>query len=85
MIKILIIEMEPQYVNVAAFMAKYRSKRECFTFRKSANFLFVFPVSIDGEAYLPPFDTVTVYFRKSENFLTVAVKDLIQGVRKCKL
>ena len=66
--------MEPQYVNVAAFMAKYRSKRECFTF-----------LSIDGEAYLPPFDTVTVYFRKSENFLTVAVKDLIQGVRKCKL
>ena len=69
--------MEPQYVNVAAFMAKYRSKRECFTFRKSANFLFVFPVSIDGEAYLPPFETVTVYIRKLGDFLTILVKDLI--------
>ena len=58
--------MEPQYVNVAAFMAKYRSKRECFTF-----------LTIDGEAYLPPFDTVTVYFCKFFFFLTIVVKDLI--------
>ena len=69
--------MEPQYVNVAAFMAKYRSKRECFTFCKSKNLLIMFLVSIDGEAYLPPFDTVTVYFCKFMNFLTIAVKDII--------
>ena len=65
--------MEPQYVNVTAFMAKYRSKRECFTF-----------LSIDGEAYLPPFDTVTVYFRKSADQLMIIVKDLIQGEKQCK-
>ena len=30
--------------------------------------------SIDGDAYLPPFDTLTVYF----------LKDLVAGLKKCK-
>ena len=55
--------MEPQFVNVAAFSSKFRTKREIFTF-----------LAVDGEAYLPPFETVTVYF----------LKDIIQGQKKCK-
>ena len=55
--------MEPQFVNVNTFAAKYKSKREVYTF-----------MSIDGGAYLPPFETVTVYF----------LKDLVAGLRKCK-
>ena len=55
--------MEPQFVNVAAFSSKFRTKREIFTF-----------LAVDGEAYLPPFEPVTVYF----------LKDIIQGQKKCK-
>ena len=55
--------MEPVNVNVKDFAAKYRSKREVYTF-----------LTIDGNAYLPPFDTITIYF----------CKDLVRGVRKCK-
>ena len=54
--------MEPSYVNVASFAAKFRNKREIYTF-----------LTVDGEAYLPPFDTVTVYF----------CKDLIEGTKRC--
>ena len=41
--------MEPVNINVKEFAAKYRSKREVYTF-----------LTIDGDAYLPPFDTLTV-------------------------
>ena len=46
-------KMEPHYVNVKEFEAKYRSKREVFTF-----------LTIDGDAYMPPFENVTGYFLK---------------------
>ena len=55
--------MEPITINVKDFAAKYRSKREVYTF-----------LTIDGNAYLPPFDTITIYFCKS----------LVQGTKKCK-
>ena len=45
------------------FAAKFSTKRECFNF-----------LTLDCDAYLPHFDTVTIYF----------LKDLISGKRKCK-
>ena len=45
--------MEPQFVNVASFAAKFRNKREIFTF-----------LTVDAEVYMPPFETVTVYYLK---------------------
>ena len=45
--------MDPQFVNVNAFSAKYRSKREIYSF-----------LTVDGEVYMPPFENVTVYFCK---------------------
>ena len=42
-----------QPVNVAAFAAKFRSKREIYTF-----------LTLDVRAYLPAVHTVTVYFLK---------------------
>jgi hypothetical protein len=58
----LVDSMEPSYVNVNSFSAKYRSKREIYTF-----------LTVDGEVYLPPFETVTVYF----------LKDIVEGNKKC--
>ena len=55
--------MEPTFVNVHAFASKYKSKREIFTF-----------LTVDGKAFLPPFDNVTIYF----------LKMLISGEKKCK-
>ena len=55
--------MEPEFVNVNTFAAKYKSKREVYVF-----------LTIDGNAYLSSFDTVTVYF----------LKDLVSGKKKCK-
>ena len=55
--------MEPQFIDVNTFAAKYRSKREVYTF-----------LTIDGNAYLSAFDTLTVYF----------LKDLVAGNKKCK-
>ena len=55
--------MEPEFVNVNTFAAKYKSKREVYTF-----------LTIDGNAYLSAFDTLTVYF----------LKDLVAGHKKCK-
>ena len=55
--------MEPQFINVSTFAAKYKSKREVYTF-----------LSVDGNVYLPPFDTVTVYF----------LKDIVSGKKRCK-
>ena len=55
--------MEPQFIDVNTFAAKYRSKREVYTF-----------LTIDGNAYLSAFDTLTVYF----------LRDLVAGKKKCK-
>ena len=38
-------------VNVREFASKYRSKREVFNF-----------LTLDVKAYLPSYDTVTIYF-----------------------
>ena len=52
-IKYLAYQMEPRFVNVASFAAKFRNKREIYTF-----------LTVDAEVYLPPFETVTVYYLK---------------------
>ena len=50
-------------VNVREFASKYRSKREVFNF-----------LTIDVKAYLPSYDTVTIYF----------LRDIVMGSKKCK-
>ena len=51
-------------MTAAAFAAKYKSKRECYTF-----------LAVDVQAYLPAYDTITIYF----------LKDIINGSKKSKL
>ena len=51
---IYISQMEPQVINVQTFAAKFRSKREVYTF-----------LTVDGNVYLPAYETVTVYFLKA--------------------
>ena len=50
-------------VNVNEFASKFRSKREVFNF-----------LTIDVKAYLPSYDTVTIYF----------LRDIVRGEKKCK-
>ena len=50
-------------MTAAAFAAKYKSKRECYTF-----------LAVDVQAYLPAYDTITIYF----------LKDLVSGAKKSK-
>jgi hypothetical protein len=50
-------------VSVKQFLGKFRSKAEIWKF-----------VSIDCKAYLPAFNTVSVYF----------LRDLLQGKKKSK-
>ena len=50
-------------VNVQSFQAKYQSKRECYNF-----------LTVQVEIYLPPYETVTIYF----------LKDIIYGKKKRK-
>jgi len=50
-------------VNVQSFAAKYQSKKECYNF-----------LTVDVKAYLPAFETVTIYF----------LKDVISGRKKSK-
>ena len=50
-------------VTVASFSAKFRAKREIYQF-----------LTLDVRAYLPPPNTLTVYF----------LKDLISGAKKRK-
>ena len=59
------VQQIPQPVRITAkeFAAKFSTKRECFTF-----------LAIDCKAYLPAYDTITIYF----------LKDLIAGRKKCK-
>ena len=47
-----------QQVTATAFAAKYKSKREVFNF-----------LTMDVKAYLPSYDTVSIYF----------LKDLVSG------
>ena len=46
--------MEPAAINVQTFAAKFRSKREVYTF-----------LTVDGNVYLPAYENVTVYFLKA--------------------
>ena len=50
-------------ITAAAFAAKYKSKREIYVF-----------LTVEAGAFLPSYDTVTIYF----------LKDLIGGVKQCK-
>ena len=50
-------------ITAAQFAAKYKSKRECYNF-----------LAIDVGAYLPAYDTITIYF----------LKDLVSGKKKSK-
>ena len=47
-----------QQVTATAFAAKYKSKREIFNF-----------LTMDVKAYLPSYDTISIYF----------LKDLVSG------
>ena len=52
-----------QQITANSFAAKYKSKREVYNF-----------LTIDCKAYLPAYDTITIYF----------LKDLINGTKKSK-
>jgi hypothetical protein len=51
------------HISYKEFEAKYKSKREIFTF-----------LTVECGAFLPAYDTVTIYF----------LKDLLSGRKKCK-
>ena len=60
------INMNPQpnvKINVKEFAAKAQSKREVYSL-----------LTIDCKAYLPKYETITIYY----------LKDLLSGVKKCK-
>ena len=50
-------------ISAAEFSAKFRSKKECYFF-----------LTVTVKAYLPGYETVTIYF----------LKDLMSGAKKCK-
>ena len=52
-----------QQVTATAFASKYKSKREVFNF-----------LTMDVKAYLPSYETVSIYF----------LKDLVSGKKKSK-
>ena len=52
-----------QQVTATSFAAKYKSKREVFNF-----------LTMDVKAYLPAYDTISIYF----------LKDLVSGKKKSK-
>ena len=51
-------------VTASAFASKYKSKREVYTF-----------LTVDVGAYLPAYETLTIYF----------LKDLVSGKKKSKI
>lgn len=53
--------MEKTKISAATFSAKYKSKREIWFF-----------LTVDFKAYLPPYETVTIYH----------LKDLVSGKKK---
>ena len=50
-------------VSAKTFAAKFKSKREVYNM-----------LTVDAKAYLPKYETITIYF----------LKDLISGTKKCK-
>ena len=52
-----------QQITATSFAAKYKSKREVYNF-----------LTIDVKAYLPSYDTISIYF----------LKDLVSGQKKSK-
>ncbi len=52
-----------QQETATAFASKYKSKREVYNF-----------LAVDVKAYLPAYDTITIYF----------LKDLVSGAKKSK-
>ena len=50
-------------MTALAFASKYKSKREVYNF-----------LAVEVKAYLPPYDTLTIYF----------LKDLVDGTKKSK-
>ena len=52
-----------QVISAQAFAAKFKSKREIYQL-----------LTVDAGAYLPAYDTITIYF----------LKDIISGEKKCK-
>ena len=50
-----------QQVTALAFASKYKSKREVYNF-----------LAVEVKAYLPSYDTLTIYF----------LKDLVNGTKK---
>ena len=62
--------MEPVHINIKDFEAKYKSKREVYTFLSKCPGLTL--VAIDGNAYLPPYDNVSIYW----------LKDIVAGVTR---
>ena len=52
-----------QQVTALAFASKYKSKREVYNF-----------LTVECRAYLPSYDTLTIYF----------LKDLVNGTKKGK-
>jgi hypothetical protein len=56
--------MENKQISATAFAAKFKSKREVYQL-----------LTVDAQAYLPSYDSITVYF----------LRDLISGTKKCKL
>ena len=53
----------PVQIQAQAFASKFKSKREIYLL-----------LTVDAKAYMPPYETITIYF----------LKDLIAGNKKCK-
>ena len=66
---------QPVRMTAKEFGSKFSTKRECFTF-----------LTIDCRAYLPSYDTVTIYFvscqSSSDPTFFLQLKDLITGRKK---
>ena len=55
-------QVGPVQIQAQAFASKFKSKREIYLL-----------LTVDAKAYLPPYETLTIYF----------LKDMISGVKKC--
>ena len=56
-------QQQPQRIPYTAFASKFKSKKEIYQL-----------LTVDVRAYLPSYDTITIYF----------LKDIISGAKKCK-
>ena len=59
------MEQKNSNINISAqaFAAKFKSKKEIYQL-----------LTVDGKAYLPTYDCITIFF----------LKDIISGKKKCK-